>query len=300
MFLQHDIRIISSKPTVSELAQLDKHAPTLYISETSCYEDAFLISQKFPSSLGCVDFEDLSNELLIHHWETLKHQAANQFSIPTHKHLSFETELFNEGELSMLPNVFLANQLNDTTGLKEHLRKSNNSFSTRAQTMRFLMAKFIHYYQLGHDLGGLSNEKLNESIQKLSIKVGYDMVLTLPGGPNKRLTYDTNAKLINKDEEKLINFFGIHSAIASRGAWLKSDNLSAELFVSLATLEQHFHHDNQKSFYIRKTMEWFGQELKKVIGSDEIGTFIANSTRIIAFTDFPIGLAILPGYSDPL
>ncbi|WP_028592450.1 CHAT domain-containing protein [Paenibacillus massiliensis] len=300
VLLQHDIRIIPSKPTALDIVQLGKQTPTLYITEASCYEDACLVNQNYPSTLGCVNFEDLSNELLIYHWGTLKNQAVNEFSIPTQKHLNVETELFNGDELSLLPNIFLSNQLNDTKGLKEHLRESNYSFSARAQTIRILMAKFFYYNQLGHDLGGLSDEEINKWIHKLSNILGYEMVLTLPGGPNKRLTYGTHAKYINEDEEKLIDFFGIYSAIASRGVWLKGEKLSEELFIDLATLEQHFHYDKQNSFYIRRIMKRFGREIMKVMGSNDIETFIANSTKIIAFTDFPIGLAILPGYSDPL
>ncbi|MFP3490788.1 hypothetical protein R0K20_24690, partial [Staphylococcus sp. SIMBA_130] len=36
------------------------------------------------------------------------------------------------------------------------------------------------------------------------------------------------------------------------------------------------------------------------LGIDNLGEYALASPRIVAFTDFPIGLAIPPGYNDPL
>ena len=93
---------------------------------------------------------------------------------------------------------------------------------------------------------------------------------------------------------------GIHRAIAKNALYISVDKVSQEMFSCLAQMEQHCK-DNPtpKNSYIWKNLKKLGGLLSRALQSHEID-IVKLVTQITVFSDFPIGLAILPETSAPL
>lgn len=221
--LQHEIYLISSNPTQKEMDQLSFIRPTLYIIESSSYEAGSAINHEYPSILGCVRIDGLSEELLYDQWNKLSNEVVSL--IPQATKLNYITHLFGKDQISALPNLFLTNQLSNSVQLVETLNENHYSFEIRAQIMRYEKAKFMLYYDLGKNLDDLPNERIDDAIPKIAASIGYPLVLTLPGGPNKRLSYGSISKSISEEEDDLINFLGYILQLLNREFGLRANAL---------------------------------------------------------------------------
>ncbi|MFE6078258.1 hypothetical protein ACFVQB_27765 [Paenibacillus sp. NPDC057886] len=298
LYFQHEIHLIPSKLTQQEKDKMSKIRPTLYITESSCYESACKIHHEYSSILGCVSIEDLCEDLLSVHWEILSSEVIKYLNNATK--LNFITRLFEKKHISALPNLYLTNQLSSSEKLIEVLINEDYSFEARSYILRYEKAKLMLYYDLGKNLGGLSDKQLHEEFPKIVASIGVPLIITLPGGPNKRQSYGSIARDISEQEEDIINFFGVQNAISEQGVWLKAKSMTEHSFRLLSLLEKRFHARKQNHRFIIRAMKRFGKDLIEAVGTEKIKEYIADSSKVIAFTDFPIGLAILPGYSDPL
>ncbi|PFT03207.1 hypothetical protein COK59_28725 [Bacillus thuringiensis] len=304
---QHNIFIISSELKQSNIDLLETFQPTLYISEDSCYEETIKLNDEYPAKLGCVSIQNLSSTLLSEHWEAIKEKIKtifndNNIDMQKIKMLDVSPRLLTEEEKTTLPNIFLANQIGDTKEMLEFFKETDYSFRRRVFGTKRQRTYFKLFDQLGSQLEKVSDGEIIKLINKAYCYTPSPLVVTLPGGPRLRKSYGVNSHrhIINEEEKDLISFFGVQRAISQQGTWLEGNQLNSDIFNKLANLEKHFHAPNRKREFILRTMKDFGQYLTEYLGIENLGEYALASPRIIAFTDFPIGLAIPPGYSDPL
>jgi len=304
---QHNIHVIPSDFDKDNFGLLQSFQPTLYISEDSCYEEAIKINDMYPAKLGTVSMQDLSSSLLESQWTIIKDRVQatlHDLNLPTEKVkvLDVSPEIFNGKERTSLPNVFLANQIGDTTNMLEVLRSEDFSFKRRVHGTKKQLTYFKMWDDLGSKLNEVSDKEILRMLNESYIYMPCSLVITLPGAPRLRKSYgiDSHKHEIIEEEKDLINFFGVQRAISQQGVWLEGNQLNSDIFNKLNNLERHFHATKRKKDFILRTMKEFGQQIADCLGVENLGEYALASPRIIAFTDFPIGLAIPPGYSDPL
>ncbi|MCM3441422.1 CHAT domain-containing protein [Metabacillus halosaccharovorans] len=298
--LQHNIILISSEPSKEQLAYISDFSPTLFLSEDSCYEEASKLSEEYSSYLGCVNFSSLNSTLLSEQWSKIG-QKIKKLK-PAKNLLSVIPHLLSELERSALPITFLTNQSEDTKQVLEILQRDNYTFRGRAiVTQRQIAALDVISKHISHGTDPNEKELLDE-IEEIRLSTGFPFIITLPGTPSRGGAYGLNRRNneTSPEEQALINFLGLQRAIALGGVWLEGRPLSKKLFRKLNFLEEHFHEDHPKSKFVWESLSGFGRELKKHLGVSNLQDYISGCSQLIAFTDFPIGLAILPGFSDPI
>jgi hypothetical protein len=100
-------------------------------------------------------------------------------------------------------------------------------------------------------------------------------------------------------ESAVIATLVAHRSIAVGGIGFRVNDIAEGSFKILSELEQHYTCGNPKPKVMWRLLKKLGQRVAEALGPT--GQRLARSaSSITAFTDFPIGLAILPGDTAPL
>lgn len=301
---QHTIFLISDELVDENKVLLNRYPPTLYITESSCYEAAVDLDTATPSTLGVITTRELSSESLATHWLAVQEETKKLLKIYgiNREFLKIHPVFYKGKARSALPNIFLGTPYGDVDKLLAALKANDYSPKARAFLQKETLMTADMYRQLGDQVNERNAKEVQKLIQKNYQFMPTSLILTLPGGPKFRKSYQTtyDDSMIRQEEKDLIEFLGIQRAIALGGVWLEGDVLSPNVFHALAELEQHLHVKKPNSRYMNRMQRKLGKELAASFGQVDLSEFIRASSKLIAFTDFPVGLTILPGYSDPL
>ncbi|WP_162805670.1 CHAT domain-containing protein [Sporosarcina sp. PTS2304] len=301
---QHNIFLISDKMNGENITLIEQYPPTLYITESSCYKKVLDLHAMLPSMLGVITMDELSSESLATHWQAI--QEATKQLLKTYgvdrEFLKTHPVLHKDKARSALPNIFLGTQYGDIDALLTTLQAHDYSPRVRALMQKEALMVADMYHQVGDQLNKVDAKQAQELIRNNYQVMPSALVVTLPGGPKFRQSYQTKyaEPEIRQEEKGLIEFLGIQRAISLGGVWLEGEVLSPEVFHALAELQQHIYVKKPNSRYINRMQKKFGKELAACFELVDLGEFIRASSKLVAFTDFPVGLAILPGYTDPL
>lgn len=303
---QHNIFIITNEKTQGNLNLLSTFPPTVYLTEETCRKEALELNDLVPAKLGIETLEKLDSDNLKKMWHDLREDVEDfckKFKIKRDTLKGMSVQLINKEQRSVLPNIYLHNQYgeDDLNSLLEKFKQ--NSYSAIERALHAKEALFIAnaYSQLGDTLNKF--EKDFETIKQNNYKTQPTaLILTLPGRPKINLTNKPEYKTFynSTKEKEIIDFLAVQRAISLGGVWLEGELIPSQLFLEIAKLEKHFHEKNINMNYVKRTQRKIGKELVKCFPNYELGQFIMASSKLIAFTDFPIGLAILPGYDDPI
>lgn len=301
---QHDIHIISSKVKVIDFENSIK--PTLFICEDSIFEETNELSKLCNATLGCIKISDLNSSMLLNHWGKLR-LLVQQYIKGIRENIDevilseFPVRILDEQERKYLPNIFIENQFGDIKKMLESLAEGDYSALHRMYLTKRQKCYITMWNQLGDKLNNVSKQEIKKVLDEGWKYIPCSIVITLPGGVTKRKSYgiDAQRRDFDKIETNLIDFFGIQRAISQQGVWIGGEPLDNEIFNKLDNLERHFYSIRRKRKFIIDTMKDFGKILNQQLGIN-LGEYALAASRVIAFTDFPIGLAIPPGYSDPL
>lgn len=101
-------------------------------------------------------------------------------------------------------------------------------------------------------------------------------------------------------EAKATRLMGLHRAIAQNAVYFEIRSSSDTLYKILDILEQQLKlPPGTNNPYVWRSLREIGKELLNLLGEEQIR--ILNRTRhICAFTEYPLGLAILPNQEVPL
>ncbi|PIC62981.1 hypothetical protein CSV79_14245 [Sporosarcina sp. P13] len=301
---QHQIFLISDQMNAENKRLLERFPPTLYITENSCYESTIHLDAAMPSMLGVLTIQELSSRSLSAHWYAIQEETRKLVkTYGINKEFLKIHPILHQGKArSALPNIFLGAQYGEIDTLLSILETEEYSPIARVLAQKKTLMVADLYHQLGNQVNELDAKSVQDTIRKNYRFMPSSLVMTLPGGPKSRKSYQTTYTdpNIRPEEKVLIEFFGVQRAISLGGVWLEGDVLSPEVFHALAELEQHIFATKPNSRYINRMQRKFGKELAACFGQVDLGEFIRASSKLIAFTDFPVGLAILPGYTDPL
>lgn len=309
-YQQHNIYLISSELSDVEIQLLTENPPTLYICEDEInrIDDLDLI-KRFPAPLSSISQKNISNEILNVHWKSLKENTMDiikEFAIERLP-LTVKPKLLINNNRYILPNLFMTNQYGDGEHAINYLVDNVHDATRRAIMIKKTVYLANIYNSYGNRLNNYSSVKFEKIVKENFPFTPTALVLTLSGGPKYRKSFNTYHKdeNLSLEENELIRFFGVQRSIALQGVYIEGQRISSEFFTLLSQLEKHFYlasfniNGRINPKYVERVLRKFGKVISDLF-EEPLEKFILASSTLVAFTDFPIGLAILPGFSDPL
>ncbi|MGE7115159.1 hypothetical protein [Lysinibacillus sp. NPDC047702] len=269
--------------------------PTLIICEDELYEDLIGSIDVSNSVLGIVKISDISSNLLQIHWTKLaQHINTSTNNIEVCDDYSF-IKLSTKSTQGILPLIPLANQFGY---LKELFRNIDNytNFNTINLNMHYRLISMAQQISKMDDQ--IAKRLINPLNENLNFQPSH-LVITMPGIATKQSKYFNRSLNLPSIEKDIIEFIGYHRAIAKNALYIKLDKAPQELFDELLQLEVHCKGNNISNKYIWRTLRRIGKIINNKLKNSSVD-ILTESSQITIFSDFPIGLAILPGCSAPL
>lgn len=218
--------------------------------------------------------------------------------------------------LNVLPLLFLARQYGK---IDEVLYKifNTNDMEIEKACGRLLyslilnqnvMAKLNQIFQqdyLGYDMNGSAAKqflKENYDTVKENMKTSnhINVVVTFPGISKRQRKTSGITPFLPIEEKRAIRIMGLHRAIATNSALVELPIICDSLYQYLDHIEQELKKSaGTNNPYIWSMLRKIGNELKNQI-TNEQESLLLQAPYITAFSDFPLGLAILPGQQIPL
>lgn len=273
--------------------------PTLIICEDKMY-DYIIKDVTVPKSLlGVVKISELSSQLLQIHWSRLSEYIHKIDKETESCVVDSKFKLTSQYERNILPIIPLANQFGYTKQVVEEINKisSDNNWN------RYIMGMRRHLIEI---YGKLSSENLEfkNKNEKFLIENpnfnGIPLVITMPGIMSHQAKKSKRINDIPEDEKEIINILGIHRALAKNAMYISIDSVSQEMFTRLAELEEHCKNASRINIkFVWRALKRIGKLINNKLVEFDID-IIETVSQVTVFSDFPIGLAILPGCSAPL
>jgi len=271
--------------------------PTLIICEDGLYEDVANDETIQRSLLNIVKISELSLELLQEQWKKLQDHIIK--SCKDYPANDIECYLTDSSTRGMLPLFALANQF----GLIDKMKAALNKFESVNDCNNFNLGMHDRIIKLANKISNEEKE-YGEVIRKFLKEnnnfKGVPLVITMSGTTTKQIKMFGRINELPVCEKEIIGILGYHRAIAKNALFIDLDCASQEMFTELATLEEHCKVANKNNnVFIWKTLRRIGKLLNAKLKEFDID-IVRHVSQITVFSDFPIGLAILPECSAPL
>lgn len=263
--------------------------------------------------LGIHFANELDNALLRKQWNIALHTIEK-----TENAIDYIPILIDSDHLDCIPLLFLARQF------KEENTILQDTFQSNINEIRRLCVKYMSYlvikqrsiaslereYILSHPDDTLNeanqmyhfvHNNIDYRMKRFSISLHVvDAVITFPGISKKLRNLLSISKNIPMIEAKATRLMGLHRAIAQNAVYFEIRSSSDTLYKILDILEQQLKlPPGTNNPYVWRSLREIGKELLNLLGEEQIR--ILNRTRhICAFTEYPLGLAILPNQEVPL
>jgi hypothetical protein len=277
---------------------LVNYPPTLFISEDDFTESAEKITVGYEAPLGHIKLTELSDETLSYHWATIT-KLMNKLD-GRNKPLNSKPKLLSDKAKSMIPLFYNANQLGAFDNIFESQKKYN--FSKKGvffQTIQLnTLINTMVYFEKEKNFSPTEEEWLKAN-DKQNVLATVPIVITLTGTAKRHRPRSIKDNKLENNEKNVVDLLGIHRATARNGYWLDGGYLPKEIFIELNQLETHCQAINISNKYVWNSLKKIGKILSSHLGEESL-RIISRASHITAFTDFPIGIAVLPGYDDPL
>ncbi|MDE7433060.1 MAG: hypothetical protein K2N34_14260, partial [Lachnospiraceae bacterium] len=288
--LPHNIIILPSDylNMIDEMRRHSGHNAFLFYEDVSEEEVAKLDRNDY---IDIVPVSKLSNERLKECWHLLgeKARAFREESYPV------QFEIFSGDRICLLPALFVANHLGTS---KKIFELNDTGIEVYKKAYSFLYNAYIHIQYI-YEIETKQGVDKEACLSELQRSTTLPIVLSMMGRPvyQKRLG-GQKTQLISQVERDVCRFISTHRACAIGGAVIEIEDVPNELFILLEQMETHCRGTISNN-YIWNMLNKLGRKLLDHIGVER-AYGIRCASHITAFTDFPIGLAILPGYSAPL
>ncbi|MCU6603925.1 CHAT domain-containing protein [Peribacillus frigoritolerans] len=266
-----------------------KTPPTILIVDDFVFSEVMGMIETDCKRIEMVKFSDLSPDLLKDHWKTIVNYSNGLNDI---------IDLVSYPKSNTLPILHFADQID----------KVDKSLNQLAEKSLLDVAKQRWKLQGYLDTMNYIEETMSEGeiqkniyslaypdIQKLS---KFPITLSIPGIPRKISKVMKGIKEIPTIEKEVLNLMGIHNAIANNGMYVSVETIPSEWFSELYKLEDHCK-GNVDNRFIWRSLRKLGKLISEHF-TDDMNVVLKRASYINAFTDFPIGLAILPETDSPL
>lgn len=272
---------------------IDMNNVALVLYDEHCKNEASIFSNRCKSILGSFPIDRLNTESLRRHWSAIANYFSGSFG---KNNIPFENmRILDENEINALPLFFL----------EHHLSESRDFFDNASQYAQFehglheclkLYASIETHFRYEGD----STEERRKIYFEVVKNIELPLSITFPGlAPTIRKKICPTGKLTNS-ERKAIKALAIHNACATNGLVIEMGECSDELFKKLNELELYCKNKFKiKNKYIWRVLRQIGKLITDLIPNMQYG-ILKKTTSITAFTDFPLGLAIIDPCTAPL
>lgn len=264
------------------------HNFTLVIAESDCKECAEILMRNNKSEIGLSYTDELSSQLLSEQWKEIYKRIPANIS-ENLLDLEFDKiELFDHNQKLGLTLLFMNNWLNSLEDCKKNLNKYLQNYYSEILKLRNNMV--LYEYIAMNEISGSSLQYTFNSLTQY---------IQLP------ITLSLNDKGISSRKVETIELVSIHNAIANNGAYIEKELDLTDLFLEIRNIENALKRaangniGEPRSFSIWKTLKKIGKMLYEMFSEEECAA-IERASKIVAFSDFPIGLVIFPNHSAPL
>lgn len=291
--VSHDLWVVpDSEPLIDHIISQS----TLVVYADNCLEEIKIKAQKSAVELGAVSVSDLSQELLVAHWNQLFVNRAMKDSV---KLKEIETQFLLNGEQQLvLPALFTARQYEKADQVYCKVFNTENAYKT---SLEILWEQLVHHNALmscegfsGTDAADFSR-CYKAGLEKATRTTRLNIVITMPGIPQQQIKLCGLNREVPDVEKRAIKLIGLHRAIAKNALLIELPLVENDLFHKLNELEVNcIQGTNNK--YVKKTLRDIGRILEAKLTKEQLWA-INWSKHITIFSDFPLGLAII-GDSD--
>lgn len=273
--------------------------PTLIICPDEIYGDIIHDATISKSLLGICKVSDLTTKLLQTQWKNLYNIIQKELVDSKECVIDPKFRLTTHNERRILPLIPFANQLGYTRQLVDEVEKlnSNNNSNKYVLAMR---KRILDTYRILIQKDIEFRERTEKNLIENQNFNGVPLVITMPGIMRHQIKVTGRAEELPDNEKELINILGYHRAMAKNALHIDVDSASQEMFKELAALEEHCKDACKiNNIFIWRTLRRIGKLVYNKIKKFDID-IIEYVSQITVFSDFPIGLAILPNCSAPL
>ncbi|MFA6954970.1 MAG: hypothetical protein WC538_03770 [Thermoanaerobaculia bacterium] len=260
--------------------------------------ETFAAAAKVP--LGVVSFDALTDSTLMKLWKAI----AKRSGAPVSQQLSASIPLLprTSEHATALAAQFLARQQREQ--MKIHaIRADRPQVVDRLIHIQATVNAWRHAEEGGFTAAppeAVIREFYSQSLRTLKLPT----VLVVPGAATlyrRRLA----AKLGDApasdaaDERGVMAVLAAHRGAAWSASTIVTDPIPPDLWGMYVQLESHCATAHVRPHAVWRMLRTLGTRIADVLGPD-VHAKIRRSSSLTAFTDFPIGLAMLPGDSSPL
>lgn len=272
----HDIVIISKEEiesSITDYLKLSKDYPYVIICQDSCYHKVKNKLNYMDSDI--ISMSQLDTQMLNIIWNKVGSSIQKNF---LQKFSNEPRVLFSGKNIKLIPLSFRLNRFPLKEGYYKDLVKYNDH--------KAIFNAFLYCQNMINSL----LIKLKEPSDITSISIAFSM----PGSPNNAISKLTNG------EEEAIRILGVHKAIQAKATFWEFGILPVQLYNHLNEIETHCQYaEVYDTKFIWKKLRDIGEILGRYLNRNDFTSF-NYITRIIALTNFPIGIAILPENKVPL
>ena len=166
-----------------------------------------------------------------------------------------------------------------------------------------MLTTWSHYINNNIDTSTITEEQYREKSEK-NIRFNSSVVASLPGQSKNLKKNKISTSDYSIIDSQVINLICIHKAIDKNGIYIDLPIIQDDVFALLNELEYHcIDIQNFPKVYHNKYIWNTIMKIGKLLGN-KLNDYQINALRyakdITFFSDFPIGLAILPGDEVPL
>lgn len=295
----HNILIIPDVilPTIRN--QINKMKPSLIIYADDCGNENIKCLEQSVKSNKVVRVSELSDALLMEYWDNKKQELDSIHSTLQDVNKQF----WLKGEMiSILPALFLARQFYSYSDTLNMVFNSEDVYEKSIVCHLNLLMRQKTLVGLGEKgFSGVihpSKEDYLREYEKQRVRVPEELVISLPGVPEHSRKRMGLSYSIPIEERRAIRIIGIHRAIAKNAPYIEIVKTTNDLFEKMNELETNCVSGTNNK-YVWKCLSDIGKMFEYMLNENEEGCLI-RAKHITVFSDFPIGVAVMPGTTVPL
>lgn len=272
---------------------------TLIICEDDVLSSVQNKCKNIKTSIGLVSISNLNSDLLQEHWKQLATQYHNMEKESEMCLIDPSFHLMNESERKIIPLIPLANQFGYTNQLVQDIKEITSKHNCN-KYMLTMTKRILEYLNSMVNADEGIKARIEKIVRESKLFRQLPMVITFPGTMKYQYDRFNRSDKLTIAENEVIQSLGIHRATAKKAIYLELDCVPQSMYTDLAALEEHCKNSrNINCKYVWRILSNLGKKMTQVLGDNPID-IVKHISHIIAFSDFPIGLAILPNCSAPL